>query len=245
MNLNEYEQLVPHVTAYGLTWLTPNSHCAWRVESLMTKEPDTVAWINAMQPGDILFDVGANMGQYSLLAALRGIQVHAFEPESQNFALLCRNIAINKLGHMITPWAVALTDVPGFSTFYVTQLIPGGSCNTFGESVNFHLQEKQFPTSQGCIGERMDDFAIFPTHIKIDVDGFEHRVLAGAKEKLAKVTSVLVETNTHLQVHRDIELEMKKFGLFPDRATAEIARRKEGAFEGIGNVIYYRTGGEK
>lgn len=248
MNLNEYEQIVPHVTAHGLTWLTPNSHCAWRVESLMTKEPDTIAWINAMKPGDWLYDVGANMGQYSLLAALRGIEVHAFEPESQNFALLVRNIAINKLGDKITPWPIALTDIAIPSTFYVTQLIPGGSCNTFGESVNFHLEEKKFPTSQGCYGMRLDDFCMHgtpPTHIKIDVDGFEHRVLSGARETLANVTSVLVETNTHLQAHRDIELEMKKFGLFPDRETAEIARRKEGAFEGIGNVIYYRTGGEK
>lgn len=247
MDLREYEQLQPHVQAEGITWLTPNQHCAWRVETLLTKEPDTIAWINGMREGEVLYDVGANMGQYSLLAAKRGVRVHAFEPESQNFALLCRNIAINKLGHLVTPWNIAMNDVSSFSPFHVQQLLAGNSCNSFGEAVNYHLQPKEYAFQQGCYGCRMDYFAgssgigLRPTHIKLDVDGFEHKVLKGASSDVLKhVKSVLVETNTHLQEHRDIEELMAKFRLFPDKATAEVARRKEGAFQGIGNVIYYK-----
>lgn len=243
MDLSQYEQIQPHIFAHDILWLTPNQHCAWRVESLMTKEPDTIAWINSMAPGDVLYDVGANIGQYSLLAAKRGVRVHAFEPESQNFALLCRNIAINKLTDLITPWPIALSDRDGLDIFYVTSLLVGGSCNSFGEQVDYHLQEKKFAFAQGCYGVQLDKMCAhheYPTHIKLDVDGFEHKVLAGAKFTLPNVKSVLVETNTRLAEHVAIEEMMAKFGLLPDKATAEVARRKEGPFEGIGNVIYYR-----
>lgn len=244
MNLSEYEQMQPHVSLDGLVFLTPNSHCAWRVDTLYTKEPDTIAWINAMQPGDVLYDVGANMGQYSLYAAKRGIRVHAFEPESQNFALLCRNIAVNKLGDLITPWPIALTDKEGLDQFYVTTLIPGGSCNSFGEQVDYHLQHKQFAFNQGCYGTRLDKMCQhheYPTHIKIDVDGLEHKVLNGALMTLnAGVRSVLVETNTHLPEHLGIDSAMRALGFTPDLETAEKARRKEGPFAGIGNIIYHK-----
>ena len=249
MQITDYEQLFPHVKAHNLVWYTPNSHCAWRVESLLTKEPDTVEWIGSMLPGDVLYDVGANMGQYSMLAAKRGVRVHAFEPESQNFALMCRNIAINQLSESITPWCLALADFEHFADFHVTQLIAGGSCNSFGAPVNYHLEEKKFPFKQGAFGTRLDYFAqsvqSYPTHIKIDVDGFEHLVLEGAKNTLQSVRSVLVETNTHLPEHQVIENLMRQYNLLPDHETAEKARRKEGAFEGIGNVIYYRGGKKK
>jgi len=243
MNLKEYEQIFPHCQAEGLLWHTPNSHCQWRIDTLLTKEPDTIAWINTMKEGDVLFDVGANMGQYSLLAAKRGVKVHAFEPESQNFALLCKNIAINKMDKKVTPWPLALTDRFGPDSFFVTQLTAGNSCNSFGESVNYHLEQKQFAFTQGCYGVRLDFIAselALPTHIKIDVDGFEHKVIKGAEVALGVAKSVLIEINTALPEHLALIEDMKKFGLYPDLETAEQARRKDGPFKGIGNYIFYR-----
>src|SRR5438309_762565 len=125
-----------------------------------------------MTPTQTLFDVGANMGQYSLYAAYRGIDVHAFEPESQNFALLCRNIAINNLGYKITPWPIALMDEVSIDKFYVQSLTVGGSCSSYGKEVNYHLQPKKFPIHQGSMSYTLDDFSDrygMPDHIKIDV----------------------------------------------------------------------------
>lgn len=243
MNIDEYEALQPNVKFEDLTFLTPNRHCAWRVETLETKEPDTMAWIRSMLPGEIFYDVGSNMGQYAMVAAQRGLFVHAFEPESQNFALLCRNIAINNLGDKITPWPLALMDEPSIDIFHSQMMSAGGSCNSYGLEVNFKLQPKKYPFRQGCMAYTMDDFSDkynLPAHIKIDVDGFEHKVLAGAGACLTVAKSVLVELNTQLPEHLAIYEIMADHGLFPDTATAEIARRKEGAFTGIGNVIFYR-----
>lgn len=246
MNLEEYQQIQPHAKAYDLTWFVPNTHCAWRVESLMEKEPDTVAWINWMKPDEVLFDVGANIGQYSLLAAKKGVFVHAFEPESQNFAIMCRNVAVNELNHRVRCWPIALADKPGLHTFYVTQLIPGNSCNSLGEKVDYHLKPKDnWQFEQGCGAMTLAFFADqfgAPDHIKIDVDGLEHKVLEGAGKYLNAVKSVLVETNHNLPEHQVFKTIMEHHGLFPDEETAEQAMRKEGPFKDIGNVIYYRDG---
>jgi FkbM family methyltransferase len=243
MSLTDYEQLHPHITYDGITFVTPNTHCAWRVESLETKEPDTMAWIKAMPKDAVLFDIGANMGQYSMVAAKRGITVHAFEPESQNFALMCRNLAMNKFPGVITPWPIALSDCEGFDSFFVTSLMPGGSCNSFGEAVDYHLRPKKFPFRQGCYGTTLNNFCqLFgiPTHIKLDVDGIEHKILIGARDVLPQVQSVLVEINTALPEHMALFELMAECGFEPDMATAEQARRKDGPFKGVGNVIWYR-----
>lgn len=255
MNLTEYEALQPNLLyefgdngtfIHKLTFLTPNSQCAWRVNTLDTKEPDTIAWLAKMKPGQVLFDVGANMGQYALIAAKKGLTVHAFEPESQNFGLLCRNVAINKLGETVTAWPLALSDATGFDYFYAQSVQVGGSCSSYAEAVNFHLRPKDYAIRQGCAAITMDAFADkfgFPTHVKIDVDGLEHKVIGGMGAVLAVVESVLVELNTALPQHMRIYEIMEDYGLYPDIATADSARRKDGAFVGIGNVIFYRRKG--
>lgn len=247
MNLDEYEALQPHVTynfdGMSIVFLTPNKQCAWRVETLDTKEPDTIAWLAKMKPGETLWDIGANMGQYSMIAAKRGLHVHAFEPESQNFALLCRNIGVNNLGDSMTAWPLALANVVGIDYFYAQNLQVGGSCSSYADPVNFHLEPKAYSVRQGCsatTGDAFSDQYGYPTHIKIDVDGLEHVVIAGMGAVLCEVQSVLVEMNTRLDQHLKIYEIMADHNLLPDTATADVARRKEGPFEGIGNVIFYR-----
>jgi FkbM family methyltransferase len=249
MQLHDYEQLQPHALFEGICFLTPNTHCAWRVDTLTSKEPDTYEWIRRMPNDAVLFDVGANMGQYSLLAAKRGITVHAFEPEGQNFALMCRNFGLNyRLPGKLNAWPLALGDMPyQVDRLYVTQLIAGGSCNTFGESVDYHLRPKEFKFVQGCMGTRIDDMTYLtgmPSHIKIDVDGFEHKVIAGAVKTLPNVKSVLIELNTALPDHQNLFAVMAEFGFKPDMATADKARRTEGPFKGVGNVIFFRDEAE-
>jgi FkbM family methyltransferase len=160
-------------------FFTPNRHCAWRVQTLDTKEPDTIAWLCRMKRGEVLFDVGANMGQYALIAAARGLTVHAFEPESQNFALLMRNIYLNDMGDRVTAWPICFSDDYSIDTFHVQSLQIGGSCSSFGEEVNYHLQPKKYAVHQGSVAFRMTSFCaeqkVKPDHVKIDVDGLEHK----------------------------------------------------------------------
>lgn len=244
MDLAQYEQLIPNVQAEGLTFITPNQHCAWRVATLLTKEPDTIAWIRSMKPGEVLFDIGANMGQYAMLAAKQGLTVHAFEPEAQNFALLVRNIAINNLSDFCIPWPVALSDWSTMDILHLSAMVAGGSCHAYGEALNFQGQPKQFPFKQGSMSQTLDFFTsryAFADHIKIDVDGFEHKVIAGGDSTIRRAKSVLIEINTAYPEHQELIKQMTlEYGFNYDAAQAESSRRKEGPFKGVGNIIFYR-----
>lgn len=244
MELAEYEKIIPNAKVDGLTFLTPNQHCAWRVQTLYTKEPDTIAWIRNMERGEVLFDIGANMGQYSLVAAQRGVRVHAFEPESQNFALLVRNIILNNMSPLVTPWPVALSDHISLDLLHLSSLIPGGSCHAYGESIDFHGSPHAFPYSQGSVSTTLDHFVAKygpATHIKIDVDGFEHLVIAGGDVTVQKARSILIEINTNYPQHMELVDKMTNgYGFNYDEAQALESRRKEGPFKGVGNIIFYR-----
>lgn len=249
MQLEEYEKIQPNAKVNGLTgdpliFLLPNTHVAWRVQTLYTKEPDTIAWLRGTQAGEVLFDIGANCGQYSLLAAQRGIKVHAFEPEAQNFALLVRNIAVNNFNDLIVPWPVALSDHLSLEILHLSSLTAGGSCHSYGESTDFKGKPHQFPHSQGSMSTTLDHFIAKygpADHIKIDVDGFEHLVMKGGIETFKRAKSVLIEINTAYPDHMEYILPtMAQLGFEYDAAQALESRRKEGPFVGVGNVIWYK-----
>ena len=71
---------------------------ATRAMSVLRKQPATIEWIESFRPDSVFWDVGANVGVYSLYAALRGdTRVVAFEPAAVNFFLLAANCEANRL----------------------------------------------------------------------------------------------------------------------------------------------------
>lgn len=81
----------------GLTFLCDDPIEVWRAETILEKEPGTIRWLDRIQPGDVFYDVGANIGVYSLYAAKRGAKVYAFEPHALNALHLARNATMNGL----------------------------------------------------------------------------------------------------------------------------------------------------
>lgn len=250
MQIKDYELIFPTAEIAGIRFHTPNTSCLWRVQTLLTKEPDTIAWIDAMPVGSWLFDVGANMGQYSLYAAARGLTVHAFEPDSQNFALLCRNLAINGgTGTRITAWPIALSNSEELGIFHATALQYGSSCHSFGTETDYKGEPKQFAFRHGSYSTTIDRFCFLqrtsPHYIKIDVDGREPAVLEGMSGLLSGASgsqpprSILVELNSNLPAHTALFKFMADFGYTYDEAQATASRRTEGPFTGIGNVVFY------
>ncbi len=183
----------------------PSPLAAYRARTLLTKEPDTIAWIDAFAPGDVLWDVGANVGCYTLYAAARGHRCLAFEPSAANFFLLCKNIALNRLDARATAYSLAFTDQTGLGVLNATSEEIGAALACFGEALDAVPQAgEDFPVAfrQGALGYTMDEFAArfappLPDHLKIDVDGIEERILRGAAETLRHpgLKSVLVEVD--------------------------------------------------
>src|SRR5437879_5933266 len=54
----------------------------WRARTLFSKEPETIEWIRSFGPDDVFYDIGANVGIYSIFAGVRCRKIYAFEPES-------------------------------------------------------------------------------------------------------------------------------------------------------------------
>ena len=235
-----------------LTFHTPNEMTAWRVKTLATKEPDTIRWLEAMKPGSVLVDIGANVGMYSVFAAVtRKVRVFSFEPEAQNYALLNANIEANALSDRVLAFPLALSDEMRLDKLYLSKFDAGGSCHSFADEVGFDLKPRRAAFTQGAFSVTLDMLVEtgavpVPDYIKLDVDGIEHKVLAGARKTLAntKVREVLVELNTHLAEHREAIELLRSCGLSYDQAQVSGALRKSGAFEGVGEFIFRRQRAE-
>lgn len=228
---------------------TPNEKTVWRAQSLFTKEPCTIDWIETFKDGEVLWDIGANVGGYSVWAAVRkGVKVVAFEPEKLNFDLLTQNLELNGDIEAVV-MNVALSDVSKEDKLYLGEAdTVGGSCNTFGAQVGPFLKPREAKGVQDCVAVTIDDLVkhhniIVPTHIKIDVDGQEHLVLRGAVETLKNpaLKSMLVEVNTNLQEHQEMLRQLRDAGFVYDPAQAEKALRKDGPFKGCGEFIFTRA----
>lgn len=176
----------------------------FRVQTYETKEPETLEWLDTeLRDSDVLFDVGANIGIYSLYAAAQNArsQIYAFEPEAQNFAHLCKNIYQNHFRN-ITPCCIALSDCEKFDYLHVSDMKVGSAFHSIGSLGTLRTDITTTALKQGFIVTSIDKLvedylAPAPSLIKIDVDGLELNILQGAKNTLksGKVRSVLVEIN--------------------------------------------------
>lgn len=184
---------------------TPNSINYYRATTFSSKEPETLNWIDEFGgKGRIFFDIGANVGLYSLYYAKQfSEKVYAFECSIFNLKLLGINAYINDLSDLITIMPMPLTNQVVHSSFNLSTMVEGGALSTFGEEfghdglpldINFKFKTIGVPLdflfTSGVVKDQ-------PSLLKIDVDGIEHLILSGAVQVLKNpnLLSVLVEVN--------------------------------------------------
>ena len=167
-------------------------------------EPGTVRWIETFfSSGEVFYDIGANVGAYSFVAAKffdGNIKVYAFEPAFMTYAQLCRNILLNNCEHCIIPLPIALADKTEINTFNYHNLATGSSIHALGEAIDDRGRPFVPIAKQQVLAFSMDNLIEqfkmpIPDHIKIDVDGIELMILKGAETTLANsnVKSILLE----------------------------------------------------
>ena len=142
---------------------------------------------------------------------------------------------------------MGLSDKSGLFDLHMADLRVGGSCHAVDEPLDAHLKPLKALFAQGCIAATLDELVAegavpVPNHIKIDVDGFEHKVIAGSRKTLADrmVRSLLIETNQNLEEHREMVLELNAMGFMHDAAQVKRAERKEGFFKGVAEHVFRR-----
>ena len=204
-------------TSYGeLVCKAGHGRLLWRAQSFFDEEPETISWLDKLTSNDVYWDIGANVGLYAIYAAkFRGCQTVAFEPESQNYALLVENIVLNGVSDHCLPACVAVADKPAVNRLHVRYITKGGAYNAFRGSepggtgaapesfMAAQKYEKHSGFDQLVFGCSVDELVVkhglpAPTHIKIDVDGLEPNIVAGALEtiKSGRIRSLLIELNT-------------------------------------------------
>ena len=192
---------IVHYKGVQYKFSTPNPLSSYRAKTFSTKEPETLDWIDQISLNSVVWDIGANVGLYSVYAAKsRGCDVYAFEPSIFNLELLARNIHLNNCANKITIVPLPLCEKLSFNTLKMTSENWGGALSTFGEDFGHDgkaiKKVFEYPTIGLSMTEAAELLAIpKPDFIKMDVDGIEHLILKGGAQVLDHVRGVLVEIN--------------------------------------------------
>lgn len=243
-------------------------NCERRARRILQDEPETVRWVESLKPSDVLYDVGANIGVYTLVAArAAGCRVVALEPSALNYSELVKNLYLNDLSKKTIALCLAAWSEVSLSVLHMSYFAPGFSHNDFSTNWwdgpqqigNFLIDQTKRPV-QHCLGMPIDDLVEKhglpqPTHIKIDVDGLEPNVVAGAKKVLAddRLKSLLIEIDLNLDSHRTLLIQLKELGFYYDEEQVRQSKSQylddnvfrmkmsENSFKG--NFIFYRHDG--
>ena len=235
-----------------IIFFAPNLIIKWRVDTLLSKEPNTLSWIDNFQNNKKIFwDIGANIGLYSIYAALKhsNIEVISFEPSTSNLRVLSRNIALNKLSDKISIYQPALSNEENsFMMFQESQFIEGWSMNQFSNDIKFNegINKQQNYKIYGTNIDSLirNNILKVPNYIKIDVDGIEHLILQGSVNTLTNknIKSILVEIdesyNDQLQSILDL---MKKNNFIIKEKVSVLINQKSKKFKHQFNYIFERN----
>jgi FkbM family methyltransferase len=178
-----------------------------RAQKSYTRERVTMGWLrNIVGAGDVVYDIGANVGAYSLYAGKKlkfsTGRVYAFEPAFFNFSALCKNIEVNWLNDIVLPFPVAFTAVSGPDKLFLSSTISGSALHAVGKTES---EGKSFAPrfTQGVLSSTIDEFChspnvMFPNHIKIDVDGTEGEIIRGMASTIIdpRLKSIMIEIDS-------------------------------------------------
>ena len=213
----------------SLKFFTPNFFSRWRVETILTKEKDTIDWIKSFDEESIFWDIGANIGLYSLysLTLKKKLNVVAFEPSPQNFTILTKNITLNKMSKNITAIPNPLDNMNNNISFLKEKDIEeAGSKSTFDDNTEHNNYSNLYKTICLSIDYLIKNKVLeIPNYIKIDVDGNERRIIEGASNTLndKNIKSILIESNDANNEKEKIVqfLKIKEFKLYKSTITSQ------------------------
>ena len=152
--------------------------------------------------GGVFFDVGANIGIFSLYAAKKysNLKVYSFEPEYSNLALLKENVVKNKVVNQVSIYSLGISNFVGISHLYLQDLEEGAATHTESkEKISSTDEGYTVVGSEGIATVTLDylveNLDVVPDSIKIDTDGNEFKILSGSPKLLAnpKFKNLVIE----------------------------------------------------
>ncbi len=208
---------------------------------------DMAYLLHVTTPQDLFADVGANVGSYTLLACgARGARGYCFEPVPSTYVRLLDNLAINSLQSRVIPMNIGLSDSDGELHFTAHQdtinhVAAAGRAEGNGSTISVPVRslDSVFSPEQ-------------PTIMKIDVEGFEMKVIEGAGKVLSNpnLHSVFMELNGLGSRYgfddREIVKKMLDYGFqtYEYEPFSRTLRSLNGAINTYENTLFIRNAGE-
>lgn len=216
------QELVTTTVVRGveLRFHTHSQRQLWQAVGHEHIEPELLDFIDAIPAGSVYYDIGASNGIFACYAAAKGLEVFAFEPEAQNFALLDRNNFLND--GAIKCFNLAISDKQELGKLYLAKFEAAGHMKILDQPrfVGGGDFEPEYVASvlKYPLAKWIADFnAAQPDYVKIDVDGSEFDVLRGAEAALRKARAIFIElcetspqTAPILQLIGDMGFALKK-----------------------------------
>ena len=167
------------VAEAGMTGATGNIYCG------LHEFVDMAFLLHLLRPGDLFLDIGANVGSYTVLASgVRRARTIAFEPDPLTCARFKRNMAANGLEALVTLQEAALGSQEGKIAF------------TAGRDTMNRVAQSGDPDVTDLPMKVLDrvEGTSAPTFMKLDVEGYEAEVLAGAERLLQSRALLAIAT---------------------------------------------------
>jgi FkbM family methyltransferase len=174
------------------------------------------------------------------------VPIVAFEPAFDTFAALVRNIQANNVAAVVTPLNVALFDETGVRPFYRSRLGAGSASHALGDARDYARQPFEPAAVEHVLTFTLDDLVRVcslprPTRIKLDVDGVEARVLAGAAGVLSsgpcEVYTELIEADADDPRLRQVMDFMRRLDY---EVTETVEHRPPGTFPRVVDALFVR-----
>ena len=191
----------------------------------MNYEPENLDFIDTIQPHEVMYDLGACEGRFSIYAAQKGIRVVSFEPEAKNFSVFSQNIELNNIPEdRLKAFNYAVGKKKGKAVIKIGQPWEGGHQKVVDHGdirndLNFNFIETQEITLTSIDTFVEEGICLPPNYLKIDIDGSEMPFLLGAKETLKSndLKGIIFELNDLDPNFVNIISILKENGFFEDK----------------------------
>jgi FkbM family methyltransferase len=179
----------------------------------------TLFFIRHLKKTDVFYDIGANIGYYTLLAAKRLTEgkVYAFEPDDKNRKQLLENIEMNGFKNVVVIDKIVSNRSEKNIKFYTSDNNNRGMSSVFAQD-NF---SGKIEIKESITIDFFTSLNTFPTIVKIDTEGSESQIIEGMISVLdQQITTLYMELNSETLGFKNLTItdlinKMRQLNYFP------------------------------
>lgn len=195
---------------FSVRWLTHSgdfiNDCAYREGRFSPTLYDT--YHRYINNESIVIDAGANIGTYTIEASKIAKKVYSFEPLPKVYNQLCANILLNDCGN-VESYNVALGDKNTIIGIYASSATNIGATRMVGTDTV--LETTNIVGNTKC--RTLDKYNIAPTFIKMDVEGYEYKILLGSRNTIEKYKPTIgFEMHNFFRVRKELLEYLHSYG---------------------------------